>query len=129
MLPPESCVKPSGFSLSAFQLLLHRSRKSLLEKAIAIAVEAHRGQKDKSGAPCILHPLRVMTRVTTEDEQIVAILHDVVEDTPWTFEKLAAEGFPQHILRTNVRRLSEVTEKDRERLNRYLTAYRRLLNK
>ncbi len=71
---------------------------SLLEKAISIAVEAHRGQQDRAGKPYILHPLRVMARVNTDDEKIVAILHDVVEDTPWTPEKLAAEGFPSHIL-------------------------------
>ena len=59
----------------------HNPCMSLLEKALAIAVEAHRGQKDRAGKPYILHPLRVMGRVSTEDEQIVAILHDVVEDT------------------------------------------------
>jgi (p)ppGpp synthase/HD superfamily hydrolase len=71
---------------------------SLLEKAIWIAVEAHRGQKDRYGAPYILHPLRVMARVETENEKIVAILHDVVEDTRWTFADLRREGFPDEIL-------------------------------
>ena len=71
---------------------------ALLEKAIAIAVEAHRGARDKYGAPYILHPLRVMHRVQTEPEKIVAILHDVIEDTPWTFNRLRAEGFPDEIL-------------------------------
>ncbi len=64
-----------------------------LENAIALAVEAHRGQKDKNGTPYILHPLRVMFRVETEIERVVAVLHDVVEDTgarsticePWDF--------------------------------------------
>ena len=71
---------------------------SLLEKAISIAVEAHRGQKDKSGAPYILHPLSVMSRVAGETEKIVAVLHDVVEDTPWTMEALRREGFPDEVL-------------------------------
>jgi (p)ppGpp synthase/HD superfamily hydrolase len=71
---------------------------SLLEKAIAIAVKAHRGTRDKSGLPYILHPLRMMCRLQTEDEQIVAILHDVVEDTDWTFKDLAREGFPKRII-------------------------------
>ncbi len=70
----------------------------LLERAIEIAVQAHRGQKDRYGAPYILHPLRVMARVQTPTEKIVAILHDVVEDTNWTFEQLKAEGFPEGVL-------------------------------
>ncbi len=70
----------------------------LLEKAIAIAVEAHRGKQDRYGAPYILHPLRVMSRVATPEEQTVAILHDVVEDTRWTFEDLESEGFPRQVI-------------------------------
>ncbi len=70
----------------------------LLEKAIGIAVEAHRGKKDKYGAPYILHPLRVMSRLRTRQEQIVGILHDVVEDTDWTFNRLREEGFPAKLL-------------------------------
>lgn len=71
---------------------------NLLEKAIAIAVQAHAGQLDKSGAPYILHPLRVMFGVSSEVEQIVAVLHDVVEDSEWTFEQLRAEGFSESVL-------------------------------
>jgi len=70
----------------------------LLEKAIGIATEAHRGQADRYGAPYILHPLRVMNRVNNEKEKIVAILHDVVEDTDWTFAALKKEGFPKDII-------------------------------
>ena len=70
----------------------------LLEKAIGIAVAAHRGQKDRYGVPYILHPLRVMARVDTLPEKIVAVLHDVVEDTDWTFETLQKEGFPEPLL-------------------------------
>lgn len=69
-----------------------------LESAVKIAVEAHEGQKDKYGAPYILHPLRVMARVGSESEKIVAILHDVVEDTDWTFDDLRKEGFPAEII-------------------------------
>jgi len=64
-----------------------------LERAIAIAAEAHAGQTDKGGAPYILHPLRVMLSLATQDERIAAVLHDVVEDSDWTFEALSAEGF------------------------------------
>ena len=70
-----------------------------LQRAIEIAVEAHRTQFDKAGAPYILHPLRVMFSVETEEERIVAVLHDVVEDGPgWTFERLEAEGFAASVI-------------------------------
>ncbi|AWI82159.1 guanosine-3',5'-bis(diphosphate) 3'-pyrophosphohydrolase [Parazoarcus communis] len=69
-----------------------------LERAIALAAEAHTGQVDKAGQPYILHPLRVMLRVRTDEERIAAVLHDVVEDTHVTLEALAQEGFSQAIL-------------------------------
>ena len=65
-----------------------------LEKAIKIAVEAHTGQVDKGGNPYILHPLRVMLSLNTEEERIVGVLHDVVEDCEgWTWLRLQDEGF------------------------------------
>lgn len=70
----------------------------LLERAIGLAVAAHKGQKDRYGAPYILHPLRVMSRVETAAEKTVAVLHDVVEDTDWTLDKLRREGFPEEII-------------------------------
>jgi (p)ppGpp synthase/HD superfamily hydrolase len=69
-----------------------------LEDAIALAVEAHRGQRDKADAVYILHPLRVMFRVETEHERMAAVLHDVVEDTPVTCEHLASLGYPAEVL-------------------------------
>ena len=69
-----------------------------LEDAITLAVEAHRGQTDKCGQPYILHPLRVMFACTTELERIVAVLHDVVEDTGRTFDDLRAMGFGEDVL-------------------------------
>jgi len=53
-----------------------------LSRAVTIAVQAHDGQVDKSGQPYVLHPLRVMLAMDTEDERIVAVLHDVIEDGP-----------------------------------------------
>lgn len=53
----------------------------LLSKAIELAAKAHAGQVDKAGEPYILHPLRVMLSVQSMDERIVAVLHDVIEDT------------------------------------------------
>ena len=69
-----------------------------LERAIQIAVEAHAGVKDKGGKAYILHPISVMMRCETDDEKTVAILHDVVEDTDWTFEALREEGFKETII-------------------------------
>jgi len=69
-----------------------------LEEAIRIAVEAHRGQKDRAGAPYVLHPLRTMLRVRTDAERMAAVLHDVVEDTAWTLDDLQARGFPAEVL-------------------------------
>jgi len=54
--------------------------KEKLELAIVLATEAHAGQT-YNGMPYILHPMRVMMAVDTIEEKIVAILHDVVEDT------------------------------------------------
>lgn len=71
---------------------------STLERAIEIATEAHRGQFDKAGNDYIQHPLRVMAAGKTTDEKIVGVLHDVVEDTDWTFEELAAEGFSSEVI-------------------------------
>lgn len=71
---------------------------STLERAIAIAAEGHAGQVDKAGQPYILHPIRVMLRVSGESERIAAILHDVVEDTPVTLDQLLEEGFSKEVV-------------------------------
>ena len=132
----------------------------MLERAIEIAVEAHKGQVDKGGSPYILHPFRVMMSVDLELEKIVAVLHDVVEDSNWTFEALLAEGFSIEViealksvtknsdnedydsfiqramenpigrkvkiadLRDNldVTRISDITDKDVKRINKYKKA-------
>ena len=71
---------------------------STLERAIEIATEAHCGQLDKAGNDYIGHPLRVMAAGRTTEEKIVGVLHDVVEDSDWTFERLAAEGFSGEVV-------------------------------
>ena len=73
---------------------------STLEKAIAIAADAHAGQLEKNGKPYILHPLRVMMSVVGAgtDTQIVAVLHDVVEDTRTTLQDLREAGFSTQVL-------------------------------
>lgn len=69
-----------------------------LERAVTIAVEAHKAQLDKYGAPYIGHVMRVMNMGRTEEEKICGVLHDIVEDTDWTFEQLAAEGLSPVIM-------------------------------
>ena len=137
----------------------------LLAKAVTIALEAHKDATDKAGMPYAGHVMRVMQAGRTIDEKIVGVLHDIVEDTPWTFEALLAEGFPAHIVdalrcvtkisddepyeqfiervKTNplavvvkindltdnmdIRRLPDLTDKDVQRLRKYLQAYRELI--
>jgi len=72
----------------------------MLARAIQIASEAHVNQTDKQGKPYILHPLWVMNKVRHlgEEYMIVGVLHDLVEDTDWTIEKLREEGFHENIL-------------------------------
>ncbi len=83
---------------------------STLEEAIALAVKVHQGQVDKYGRPYILHPLRVMFRLESEVEQIVGILHDVVEDSEVTFDDLRRMGYSEEIIEA----LDGVTKRDDE---------------
>jgi (p)ppGpp synthase/HD superfamily hydrolase len=69
-----------------------------IEDAIALALQAHRGQVDRAGRPYILHPLRVMGLVDGMDAKIVAVLHDVVEDTPTTLDELRGLGYSERIV-------------------------------
>ena len=139
------------------------NKAPILANAMALATEAHKGQYDKSGVSYILHPLRIMHRMHTETEQIVGVLHDVVEDTPITLEELKEKGYSQEIIdaldhltkregenygdfitrcrknpialkvkiadledNMDIRRLDRVLDRDLERLNRYLVAWRYL---
>src|SRR5918912_706704 len=74
------------------------TKTATVEDAVSIAARAHRGQKDKAGAPYLLHPLRMMLRMDSEAAMMAAVLHDVVEDTDWTLERLRGEGFPDEVL-------------------------------
>lgn len=69
-----------------------------LSVAIAIAAKGFENKFDKGGEPYIMHCIRVMMKMETEDEKIVAILHDTVEDNVTTFEELRNLGFKSHIL-------------------------------
>ena len=139
---------------------------STLNRAIEIATKSHEGATDKYGAPYINHVTRVMNMGETNNEKIVGVLHDVIEDTHWTFEDLEKEGFSKDAidalrcvtktsededyqefidrvkinplavkvklndLRDNmdIRRMPEVLELDLKRLNKYLKAYKELIN-
>jgi len=71
---------------------------STLQRAIEIAVEAHKDQKDKADMPYILHPLRLMFQMKTDNEKIAAVLHDVVEDSNWTVVDLKKENFNNEVI-------------------------------
>jgi (p)ppGpp synthase/HD superfamily hydrolase len=82
-----------------------------LERALAIAAAAHRGQVDKAGEPYLLHPIRVMLRLRGEPDRLVALLHDVIEDSPeWTSARLRQEGFPEPVIRA----VEALTKRDGE---------------
>ncbi len=69
-----------------------------LEDAIQLALEAHRDQLDKAGQPYILHPLRVMLRLSSDTERIIGVLHDVIEDSHYSLDDLRKLGYPDPIL-------------------------------
>ena len=69
-----------------------------LNRAIKIATKSHEGATDKYGAPYINHVTRVMNMGQTDNEKIVGVLHDVIEDTHWTFEDLEKEGFSKEVI-------------------------------
>ena len=87
-----------------------------LEKAISIALEAHAGILDKSSAPYILHPLRIMFKMDTLAEMIVAVLHDVIEDSDYTLAMLREEGFSEEVIHA----LESVTRRPEEAYEEYI---------
>ena len=71
----------------------------LTRKAMVIAYNAHKNQLDKAGVPYIFHPIHLAEQMESETECIVALLHDVVEDTDISFEELNKE-FPYDIIKS-----------------------------
>ena len=96
-------------------------QQHLLEKAIYIALVAHKGQKDKGGFAYILHPLRIMNLMETTEEKIVALLHDVVEDSDITIQYLAENGYPDKILTA----IKILTKKENQPYFDYILAIKR----
>lgn len=68
------------------------------KKAMKICFEAHKDQTDKSGLPYVFHPFHVAEQMHDEKTTIVALLHDVIEDTSYTLQDLRAIGFNQEVL-------------------------------
>jgi (p)ppGpp synthase/HD superfamily hydrolase len=94
---------------------------STLEKAVALAARAHAGTVDKQGAPYLLHPLRVMLSVQDATAQIVGVLHDVVEDTPYSLQDLVDEGFSNEVIEA----LERVTHRPEQPYHEYVIGCRR----
>ena len=70
----------------------------MTKKAMQLCYRAHRDQVDKSGIPYVFHPIHLAEQMTDEDTTVVALLHDVVEDTHYTLEDLAVMGFSRQVL-------------------------------
>lgn len=70
----------------------------IIEKSLTIALNAYSGQRDKAGKTYILHPLRIMSKMHSEYEMSVALLHDVIEDSDYSAEDLLAEGIPLEVV-------------------------------
>ena len=70
----------------------------LTKQAMKLCFAAHKDQTDKSGLPYVFHPFHLAEQMPDEESTVVALLHDVVEDTPYTLEDLAQMGFPQPVL-------------------------------
>lgn len=68
------------------------------KKAMKLCFEAHKDQLDKSGMPYVFHPFHVAEQMTDEVTTIVALLHDVVEDTDYKLDDIAAMGFGQDVV-------------------------------
>jgi (p)ppGpp synthase/HD superfamily hydrolase len=92
------------------------AQQATLEDAIALAVETHRGQVEKAGQPYCLHLLRVMFRLESEQERMAGVLHDLVEDTPYTLDDLRSMGYPDAVIEV----LDCVTHRDGESYEEFI---------
>jgi (p)ppGpp synthase/HD superfamily hydrolase len=90
--------------------------KMLLTQAIEIATKAHAGQIDKAGQPYISHPLAVMAKMDKPETKIVAVLHDVIEDSDVTIADLIDQGFPSLITEA----IAAITKLDAELYEDYI---------
>ena len=70
----------------------------MTKKAMKLCFAAHKEQVDKSGLPYVFHPFHLAEQMEDEDTTIVALLHDVVEDTPVCFADLEQMGFQRQVI-------------------------------
>ena len=70
----------------------------MTKKELKLCFTAHKDQTDKSGMPYVFHPFHLAEQMPDEDTTIVALLHDVIEDTPYTLDDLRAMGFNEQVL-------------------------------
>ena len=70
----------------------------MTKKALKLSFTAHKDQTDKSGMPYVFHPFHLAEQMPDEETTIVALLHDVVEDTPYTLDDLREMGFSEKVL-------------------------------
>lgn len=97
------------------------TQQTLIEKAIAMALTAHEGKLDKGGNAYILHPLRIMNAMETDEEKQVALLHDVVEDSNITIQQLKENGFPAKVLKAVVL----LTKTENQDYEKYIAAIKK----
>ena len=90
---------------------MNTTEQSMVDLALSIARQAHEGQLDKAGVDYIEHPIYVASQVDTEEEKAVALLHDVIEDSPFTAEELLLAGLPETVV-TAVQILSKKKGQD-----------------
>ena len=70
----------------------------MTKRAMKLCFAAHRDQTDKSGMPYVFHPFHLAEQMTDELTTVTALLHDVVEDTPYTLDDLRGMGFPDEVI-------------------------------
>ena len=90
---------------------MNTTEQSMVDLALSIARKAHEGQLDKAGVDYIEHPIYVASQVDTEEEKAVALLHDVIEDSPVSAEELLQAGLPETVV-TAVQILTKKKEQD-----------------
>ena len=90
---------------------MNTTEQSMVDLALSIARKTHEGQLDKAGVDYIEHPIYVASQVDTEEEKAVALLHDVIEDSPVSAEELLQAGLPETVV-TAVQVLTKKKEQD-----------------
>lgn len=93
-----------------------KTETELIRKAYCLSKNAHKGQVDKAGRDYFLHPCVVAENVHTVNEKVVALLHDVVEDTEVSLQDLEDAGFPRVV----VDAVDAITKRAGEAYDKYI---------